>query len=85
MLAYASIIFMASISVRKIDDKIAQQLRSRAKAHGVSMEEEVRQIITQAVSSPSDLGDMALAFFGEENGVELVLPKHKPQQPISFE
>jgi len=75
---------MASISVRKIDDEIAQQLRNRAKAHGVSMEEEVRQIITQAVSSPANLGDMALTFFGGKNGVELTLPKHKPHQPISF-
>lgn len=75
---------MTSISVRKIDDGIAQQLRNRAKAHGVSMEEEVRQIISRAVSSPEDLGDIALTFFGEKNGVELTLPKHKPHQPIAF-
>jgi len=75
---------VANISVRKIDDEIVEKLRSRASEHGVSMEEEVRQIIQQAVSSPAKLGDMALEYFGVEKGVELELPPHKPHQPISF-
>jgi len=33
------------------------------------MEEEVRRIITQAVSAPLHLGDMALATFGVDFGV----------------
>lgn len=73
---------MANISVRKIDDKIVDKLRTRAIEHGVSMEEEVRQIIEQAVNSPAKIGDMALQYFGVELGVELELPQHKPHQPL---
>jgi len=76
---------MINISVRKIEDDVAQHLRDRAAAHGVSMEEEVRRIIKQAVLSPENLGDMAIDFFGKENGVELELVKHQPHQALSFD
>ncbi len=82
MIAYVN---MISISVRKIDNEVAQRLRARAAAHGVSMEEEVRRIIKQAVTSPENLGDIAVSFFGKKNGVELELPEHQPHQPLSFE
>ncbi len=62
---------MANLSVRKLDENIVAKLRYRAAQHGVSMEEEVRRIIEQAVSVPARLGDVALEFFGEESGVEL--------------
>ena len=42
---------MANISVRKLDKIAYEQLRMRAAKHGVSMEEEVRQIIYQAVAA----------------------------------
>ena len=34
--------FMASITVRNLDDELKQRLRVRAAQHGHSMEEEVR-------------------------------------------
>ncbi|MFN0137843.1 MAG: FitA-like ribbon-helix-helix domain-containing protein [Phycisphaerae bacterium] len=40
---------MAQIIVRNLDDAIRDKLRARAKAHGRSMEEEVREIIRVAV------------------------------------
>ena len=75
---------MANLSVRKLDDEIVTKLRLRAVQHGVSMEEEVRRIIVQAVSSPVRLGDMALNIFGADFGVELSLVKQAPHEPIDL-
>ncbi|MGH8553594.1 MAG: FitA-like ribbon-helix-helix domain-containing protein [Methylococcales bacterium] len=43
---------MATLTIRKLDDEIKAGLRLRAAAHDRSMEEEVRQILKQAVQSP---------------------------------
>lgn len=72
---------MANISVRKIDDETLSRLRIRAAKHGVSMEEEARRILRDAVSAPDDLGDLALQFFGPNNGVDLQLPERTPHDP----
>lgn len=85
MLAVAIIAFMASISVRRIDDDIYEQLRIRAATNGVSMEEEVRQILKRAVSAPERLGDLALRLFGSDHGTELELPPRKPHDPLDLE
>ncbi|HXV64948.1 MAG TPA: Arc family DNA-binding protein [Vicinamibacteria bacterium] len=75
---------MASISVRRIDDEVYELLRIRAAKHGVSMEEEVRQILRRAVSAPERLGDLALEYFGED-GVDLELPPRGPHEPMSVD
>lgn len=67
---------MVNISVRKIDDEIVAKLRVQAAQDGVSMEEEVRQILERGVSSQNQLGNMALQYFGDGYGVELELPVH---------
>jgi antitoxin FitA len=36
---------MANLSIRKLDEDVFSRLRMLASAHGVSMEEEVRQIL----------------------------------------
>lgn len=75
---------MANLSVRKLDDKTLSRLRIRAARHGVSMEEEVRQILKRAVAVPERLGDLALQIFGPTFGVDLELPKHEPHEPMDF-
>lgn len=75
---------MANLSIRKLDDKVVEKLRNRATQHGVSMEEEVRRIIEQAVSNPVRLGDLALQYFGKEHGLDLELPRHNPHQAIEL-
>ncbi len=75
---------MANISVRKIDEELITRLRKRAAQHGVSMEEEVRQIIKQAVTDTSLIGDIALQYFGEQYGAELELPQHQPHEPLDL-
>ena len=66
---------MAALSVRKLDDETLLRLRVRAAKHGVSMEEEVRRILKDAVSAPDQLGDLALRLFGPEHGVDLQVPQ----------
>lgn len=75
---------MANLSVRKIDDRIYEQLRVRAAKHGVSMEEEVRQILKRAVSAPERLGDLALDVFGPDHGVDLEIPSRPPHDPLDL-
>jgi len=70
-----------SLSVRRLDEETYEQLRLRALEHGVSMEEEARQILKNAVSAPSRLGDLFVSRFGSKNGVELVIPAREPHDP----
>ena len=75
---------MASLSVRKVDQELYERLRVRAATHGVSMEEEVRQILKRAVKAPERLGDMALKYFGDD-GVDLQLPPRGAHAPIDVD
>jgi len=76
---------MANLSIRKLDEEVVRRLRKRAGAHGVSMEEEVRQILAEAVASPERLGDFALSLFGPVNGYDLELPEHGTHEPIELD
>lgn len=76
---------MANISVRNIDNKIYKQLQLRASKHGVSMEEEARQIISQAVTAPERVSEVFQKYFGPQNGIDLDIQTHKkPHNPIDF-
>jgi len=76
---------MASLSIRKLDDETYDGLRVRAVRHGVSMEEEVRQILKRAVLPPERLGDLFLKVFGPTRGVDLDLPPGEPHEPMDLE
>ncbi len=76
---------MASLSIRKLDDEIHDRLRDRAARRGVSMEEEARQILTRAVSSPERLGDLFLKIFGPARGADLDLPSRELHDPLDLE
>jgi plasmid stability protein len=58
---------MAQVVVRNIEDGVKTSLKARASRHGWSMEEEVRQILRQAVSeedsAPPNLGSRIAARF----------------------
>ena len=66
---------MAQMIVRNIDEGVKNGLKARANLHGWSMEEEVRQILRQAVSEPAQarkkLGTRISARFA---GLGLVEP-----------
>jgi plasmid stability protein len=77
---------MATLNVRKLDESAYEQLRIRAANHGVSMEEEARQIIYQAVTAPAQISTVFQKYFGDKNGVDLKLPnQRKPHEPMDFE
>lgn len=75
---------MASLSIRKLDDETYIRLRDRAARHGVSMEEEVRQVLKEAVSSPERLGDFFLNVFGAARGADLDLPQREIHEPLDL-
>ncbi len=77
---------MANISVRKLDDQVYNQLRIRAAQHGVSMEEEARQIISQVVSVPARMSDVFREHFGPNHGIDLELSNQRciPHNPMDF-
>jgi antitoxin FitA len=75
---------MASLSVRKLDDNVYEQLRIRAANHGVSMEEEARQIIYQVVTAPERISQVFQKYFGSENGIILEFESHNPHNPMEF-
>jgi len=75
---------MGNLSVRKLDDETLSRLRIRAAKHGVSMEEEARRILREAVSAPDRLGDLAVRIFGPKNGVDLQLPTRTPHEPLDL-
>ena len=41
---------MADVKVRNLDERVARALRTRAKSRGVSLEEEVRRSLAEAVA-----------------------------------
>jgi len=76
---------MPSLSVRKIEVETLSLLRQQAARHGVSMEEEVRTIIKQSVSTPELLGDMAVRLFSPAYGSDtLDIAPREAHEPLSF-
>ncbi len=76
---------MPSLSVRKIETEILSLLRLQAIKHGVSMEEEVRQIIKKSVTMPEPLGDMAVRLFGPTYGESnFMIDPREIHEPLSF-
>ncbi|OGT59075.1 MAG: hypothetical protein A3F43_06030 [Gammaproteobacteria bacterium RIFCSPHIGHO2_12_FULL_42_10] len=77
---------MPNLSVRKVDQTAYEQLRIRAAKHGVSMEEEARQIIYLAVSAPANISIVFQKYFGRQNGINLEeLHPRKPHEPMDFD
>ena len=84
-LGIATEVLLASLSIRKLDDETYNRLRARATRHGISMEEEARQILRRAVAPPERLGDLFVKVFGPDQGVDLEIPSRGPHEPMSFE
>ena len=85
-----SMLLMASITIRKLEDSTKRRLRVRAANHGRSMEEEAREILRTAVSEESQ-GELGLAEsirrrFAPFGGVELPeLPREPIPEPPKFD
>lgn len=81
---------MAQVLVRNLDDDVKAALQQRARRHGHSMEEEIRNILRQALTEngapPSRLGSRIAARFAGQ-GLTEDLPELRGQkpQPTAFE
>ena len=77
---------MANVSIRKLDDHVYNRIREQAIRHGVSMEEEIRQIISRAVSTPKSIRDVFRSHFGQKNGIDLTNAQsmRHPHDPMDF-
>jgi plasmid stability protein len=78
---------MAQLLIRRLDDEVKERLRSRAKAHGVSMEEEARTILEKEVQGPKGLGSrIADQFRHIDWGDEELTPLPRQTiEPINFD
>ncbi len=69
---------MATLTIRKLDEKLKQRLRLQAARHGRSMEEEARQILAEGLQSrrpaPQNLADAIAALVDPIGGIELDIP-----------
>ena len=78
---------MSSITIRNLDDKLKASLRMRAASHGVSMEQEVRNILQSTLAQDASQ-DSGLSFamrihqrFKGLGGDDFVLPERSTVRP----
>lgn len=66
---------MATLTIRKLDEKTKTRLRIRAAHHGRSMEEEAREILRSALTAPAatkqNLAETIHRRFAPFGGIEL--------------
>jgi antitoxin FitA len=84
---------MASLTVRNIDEHVKSRLRVNAAVKGISMEEEVRQVLTRAALAPVRDAETDSLFAQIRarmdanglKGVDLELPMREPmREPPNF-
>lgn len=77
---------MATLTIRRLDDKTKAELRVRAAHHGRSMEEEARAILRSALGGPPpEEQKLAKAIhnrFARYGGLDLKVPRRSHQRPI---
>lgn len=82
---------MAQLLIRKIDADVKENLRRRAKRHGVSMEEEARSILRTELLKPEGeeygLGSRIAALFRDIPDNDTPLPEFPREsfKPIDFD
>jgi len=69
---------MSSITIRNLEPEVKARLRVRAARHGVSMEQEVRDILRDSVmretEAPGNLAEAVRALFRPLGGITLEIP-----------
>lgn len=69
---------MAALTIRNVDDTLKTQLRIRAAQHGVSMEEEARRILRDALAragtAPTPMGQRLLSRFSGSASISFTPP-----------
>jgi len=73
---------MANLTIRNLDDEVKDRLRIEAARPGRSMEEEVRHILRQSVTSPTGEQGLGSRIVGRFRGVVgCDLPSPERQEP----
>ena len=79
---------MSSITIRNLDDKLKASLRLRAARHGLSMEQEVRNILQSTLAAdtnPANGLEFALRINQRFKGLgaeDLPVPERLPARPV---
>lgn len=79
---------MSSITIRNLDNNLKARLRMRAARHGLSMEQEVRNILQTTLAAdtgPVSGLDLALRItqrFKGLGGDDLPMPERTPARPV---
>lgn len=79
---------MSSITIRNLDDNLKARLRMRAARHGLSMEQEVRNILQTTLAAdagPTSGLELALRInqrFKALGGDELPMPERTPARAV---
>ncbi len=80
---------MTNLTIRDLDDATKQSLRIRAARHGISMEEEVRRILKEALrpsEASSGLGKRLRDRFAGLTAQEFITPKrHAPRSALQWD
>jgi antitoxin FitA len=80
---------MASLTIDNIEDGIISRLRSRADAHGLSLEEEAAAILKRTLEEENPGERLVRVFqeeFGFKGGIDLELPSRKSNwKPPTFD
>ena len=83
-------VHVAQLLVRNIEQSVKTRLQRRAKRHGRSMEEELREILRNAANEPElprvGLGtEIASLFRGKRLNYEVKELRGYPVRPVSFD
>ena len=79
---------MGSITIRNLDDDLKARLRLRAARHGLSMEQEVRNILQRTLATePATTNGLDFALrihqrFAGLGAEDIALPSRLPTKPV---
>ena len=80
--------YVASMTIRNLDDRVKARLRVRAAEHGRSMEDEAREILASALAEErphlGNMYDAIRARFAPLGGVELPEVEREPIRPVDL-
>ena len=84
-----AVMLMSTLTIRKLDPEVEERLRVRAAQRGRSMEEEVRRILFEVLTTPvepANAYDSIRRHFAGIGGVDLELPRRGPgREPPTVE
>jgi len=72
---------MASMTIRDLEDGVKERLRKRAREKGISMEAEVRNVLSESVRPKSVLEAINDALGPDWEGIDFEIPYDVVERP----